>query len=364
MESCQRLNLRGLRIVGVLVLLVVLGGFVAASAPVSIARAQGTPAASAAATMSPVEVVKKVGPAVVTVINKQQAGGFGGTDLVPAGSGSGFIIDEQGHIVTNDHVVAGSQQLQVIYADGSRHDAKLIGGDSISDLAVIQVSDPVPGTIPLGNSDDLQPGQTVLAIGSPLRTFTNTVTQGIVSALGRNLPEQSGGPELVGLIQHDAPINPGNSGGPLVNLAGQVVGVNTLGIPVEQGVPVQGIFFAIPVNTVKEIASELIATGHIVYPYLGVGVQELTPDLAAINNLRANHGAFVTQVQQGGPSAQAGIKMGDIILAIGGQTIDQNHPLTEVLFQHKPGDTVQVKIQRGNQQQTVSVTLGQRPPNA
>ena len=169
----------------------------------------------------------------MTVINEQIEEGE--TDAVPTGSGSGFFLDEDGHVVTNQHVVEGGVEFLVVLEDGRELPATLVGADANSDVAVLKVDPPVPAVARIGDSDSLLPGQAVLAIGSPLGTFTNTVTEGIVSALGRTVPDDNGGPELLNLIQHDAAINPGNSGGPLVTLTGEVVGINTLGIVDAQG---------------------------------------------------------------------------------------------------------------------------------
>jgi 2-alkenal reductase len=321
----------------------------------SVWAQNGTPTASGPEMLA-ADIVEQVGPAVVTVINEQTVQGFG--QVQPVGSGTGFIIDDQGHVITNNHVVQGGQQFVVIFADGQKQDAKLIGADPVSDLAVVQVSGSLPGTVSLGDSDALRPGQPVLAIGSPLGTFTNTVTQGIVSATHRDFP---GPGNYTNLIQHDAPINPGNSGGPLFNFSGQVVGVNTLGIPEENGQPVQGLFFAIPSNTVKVISQSLIQTGTVVYPYFGVSTVPVTPQITAQQNLTVDHGALVVDVGAGSPADQAGIKVGDVILAIDGQQIDPSNAFSKVLFSHKPGDTVTASIQRGSEQMDVQVTLGTRP---
>jgi 2-alkenal reductase len=325
-----------------------------------------SPSSSAASAYPAVAVVKKVGPAVVTVINEQTySAGLGQSPaLQPAGSGSGFIIDTKGDIVTNWHVVTQGQKFQVIFADGSTHDAKLIGSDQFSDLAVVRVSGTLPGSVSFGDSSKLEVGEPVLAIGSPLGAFTNTVTEGIVSALGRSFPQDSSqGPQLYNnLIQHDAAINPGNSGGPLFDLNGDVVGVNTLGIPTDQnGQPVQGLFFAIPSNTVKQITGELIANGKVSYPFMGVTTQTVTADAAAQAGLPVDHGEYVVSVSSGSPAETAGIQQGDIILSINGQEINADHSFEEVLFQHKPGDTVTVVVQRGSGQQTLKVKLGERP---
>jgi 2-alkenal reductase len=314
--------------------------------------------------MTAVEVVEQVGPAVVTVINEQEAGGGLGTpSLVPAGSGSGFIISDDGYVVTNNHVVEGGDQFSVVYADGEKVDAALIGADPVSDLAVVQVEGDVPGTVSFGDSNALKPGQPVLAIGSPLGAFTNTVTDGIVSALGRSLPQQPGSSIYTNLIQHDAPINPGNSGGPLFDYNGDVVGVNTIGIPLTpEGVPAQGLFFAIPSSLVEKITGQLIDNGVAVYPYLGIANPvPIDPIIAAQNDLPVDHGVYVGDVAPDSPAADAGIEPGDIITAIDGEEIDQTHPLEEFLFEYAPGDTVELTIQRGDEEMNVEVTFGERP---
>jgi S1-C subfamily serine protease len=165
------------------------------------------------------------------------------------------------------------------------------------------------------------------------------------------------------LIQHDAPINPGNSGGPLFNLEGDVVGVNTIGIPLTpDGIPAQGLFFAIPSNTVQKITEQLIENGKAVYPYLGVvGAVPIDPVVAAQNDLPVDHGVYVADIAPDSPLATAGVQSGDIITAIDGQPIDQNHPLEEFLFEYAPGDTATLTVQRGDQEMTVDVTFGERP---
>jgi 2-alkenal reductase len=311
---------------------------------------------SATAERTPVEVVEQVGPSVVTVINKQTIGGLG-EDPQRAGSGTGFIIDEQGHIVTNWHVVNDGEEFEVIFWDGSSAEAELIGSDEVSDLAVVHVEGDMPAVVPLGDSDALKPGQTVLAIGSPLGAFTNTVTEGIVSALGRTVE----GTNYTNLIQHDAAINPGNSGGPLFNLQGEVVGVNTLGInETESGGIAQGLFFAIPSNTVKEIATMLIENGEVVYPFFGVSTVNVTEETAATADLAVTQGAYVLEVTPGSPADEAGVQPGDVIVSIDGEAITQTNPFINVLFKHEPGDTVSTVIQREEEQLTLDVTLIER----
>jgi 2-alkenal reductase len=321
------------------------------------------------------EVVEQVQPAVVTVINEQALPPPGGglSQLQPVASGSGFIIDEQGHIVTNHHVVAGGLTFLVTFADDSLHEAQLIGADPVADLAVLQISGDVPAIVPLADSNQLLIGQQVVSMGSPLGTFTNTVTAGIISALNRSFPEQISDPSQLAdavytdLIQHTATINPGNSGGPLLNLAGEVVGVNTLTIPMVpvENMPAQGLFFALPANRVQAIATKLIETGRVVYPLLGIpNSVTIDPELAAVYHLPVDHGILVTTVTRGSPAEQAGIAVNDIVLAIDGQPLGFETSLTVVLFDYMPGDQVMVSLQRGTEQLEVTATLGERPEPA
>lgn len=329
-------------------------------------------ASAVSSSTSTVAAVQATSPAVVTVINTLETGAasnpfqqfgfpFGQSPQIPQqqqkASGSGVIISNDGYIVTNNHVVEDSASLEVIYADGSRHSAKLIGTDAFSDLAVIQVKDPVPAVAQLGDSDALQPGETVIAIGSPLGDFKNSVTQGIVSALNRNV----GGQE--GLIQTDAAINHGNSGGPLINLQGQVVGINTLvvrgnGNSFDQA---EGLGFAVPSNIVKTVSEALIANGKIEYAYLGVSYGMIDPDIAVENNLPVQNGALISQVVPGQPAAKAGLKEGDIITAVNGNQLGSETSLRGVLLQQKPGDTITLEVLRDNETLTFEVTLATRP---
>jgi 2-alkenal reductase len=290
----------------------------------------------------------------VTVINKQIPEGE--TEAVPTGSGSGFILDEEGHVVTNQHVVEGGVEFLVVLEDGQELPATLVGADVNSDVAVLKVDPPVPAVARIGDSDNLLPGQAVLAIGSPLGTFTNTVTEGIVSALGRSVPDDTGGPELLNLIQHDAAINPGNSGGPLVTLAGEVVGINTLGI-----VDAQGLFFAVPSKTVIRVAEALIANGAVDYPYLGLQLLPLDDTIIAQWALPVKEGFYVQGVIEGGPSDAAGVQVGDIVTAIDLEQVGERQSMVGALFQYKPGDTVQLTLQRGLNSMRVEVQLAERP---
>jgi 2-alkenal reductase len=304
--------------------------------------------------LTPTEVVEKIGPAVVTVINEQIEEGE--TDAVPTGSGSGFFLDEEGHVVTNQHVVEGGVEFLVVLEDGRELPATLVGADANSDVAVLKVDSPVPAVARIGDSDSLLPGQAVLAIGSPLGTFTNTVTEGIVSALGRTVPDDTGGPELLNLIQHDAAINPGNSGGPLVTLTGEVVGINTLGI-----VDAQGLFFAVPAATVTRVAQELIAEGAVDYPYLGLQLVPLDDTIIAQWALPVEEGFYVQGVVAGSPSDTAGLQVGDIVTAIDLERVGERQSMVAALFKYKPGDKVQLTVQRGLSSMRVEISLAERP---
>jgi 2-alkenal reductase len=278
------------------------------------------------------------------------------------GSGSGVITSADGYVVTNNHVVDGSDRLEVIFQDGSTADAELIGTDEFVDVAVIKVNDPVPAFASFGNSDALNPGETVIAIGSPLGDFRNTVTVGVVSATGRSL-DTSANYQMEGLIQTDAAINHGNSGGPLVNLAGQVVGINTLvirgsGTTADQA---EGLGFAVASNIVSAVAQQLMDQGFVARPYLGIEWSSITPVIAEQNRLPVEWGAYVQSVSEGSPAADAGLEAGDIITAIDGVTLDENANFVNTLWTHAAGDTVSLTVLRDTDNVTVSATLGERP---
>jgi 2-alkenal reductase len=308
-----------------------------------------------------VDTVKNVAPAVVTVLNTLQAPlGAGGLLGENQASGSGVIISPEGYIVTNNHVVEGYQKLQVIFLDGTPHDAELIGTDAFSDLAVIQIKDEVPASVSFGDSDALQPGETVIAIGSPLGTYKNSVTTGVVSALNRTV-----GP-MEGLIQTDAAINHGNSGGPLINLRGQVVGINTLVVRGSSDVgdptdAAQGLGFSVPSKTVQHVSDQLIKDGEVRWPYLGVEYKMISRELAATENLPVLQGAVITNVPSSGPAASAGILEGDIITAVDGANITEESSLRQTLMQYDVGETVTITVLRDDEKTDVDVTLAKRP---
>lgn len=324
-------------------------------------------AASSTDSNAAVAAVQKVQPAVVTVINTmppQRTFGFFGqsTTQQPTSSGSGVIISPQGYIVTNNHVVDGYQSLEVIYADGSRAPAKLIGTDQYADVAVIKVEGAVPAVAQLGDSNSLRIGETVIAIGSALGDFKNTVTQGVVSATGRSL-DTGDGFSLENMIQTDAAINHGNSGGPLINLAGQVVGINTAIVrgSAFSGDVAEGLGFSIPSATVSEIASQLISKGYFDRPFLGIRWQAITPEIAKANGLPMDWGVYVQFVEAGSAADKAGVATGDIITKIGQYDINDTNTFFSVLNRHKVGETVDLKVWRNGQTIDLQATFMSRP---
>ncbi len=309
------------------------------------------------------QVVEHVGPAVVTVIAQlpDRLSAFG---LVSGGqsTGSGIIISPDGYLVTNNHVVEDGVEFSVVLANGEEIPATLQGRDQFSDLAVLKIDIKPPAVAAFGNSDALKPGETVIAIGSPLGDFRNTVTVGVISATGRTL-DTGQGYLMQDMIQTDAAINQGNSGGPLVNLAGQVVGINTLILRTGSGGNVvEGLGFAIPSNTVQAVAEQLIAHGVVARPYLGIRWQAITPRIARIYDLPVEWGIFVTEVQPGSPAEQAGLQAGDIIERINGVQLDDQHPYINTLFKYQAGETVTLDVTRGSQKLQLTVKLGEWTP--
>jgi 2-alkenal reductase len=304
-----------------------------------------------------IDAVRKAKPAVVTVINQMQSRrGFFGGGSAPTASGSGVIVDSRGFIATNNHVVEGEQSLQVIYSDGTKADATIAGADPIADIALLKVEGKVPATADFGDSNALEPGQVAIAIGSPLGDFRGTVTVGIVSALNRQVGRQTG------LIQTDAAINNGNSGGPLLNSLGQVIGINTLVVrSTSEGNVAEGLGFAIPSNQVRQIVTQLITQGKVDHPYIGVNYQQVDPAIASALNLDASQGVVVTQVEPSSPAAKAGLQESDVILSLDANKIDQDHPLSGILLDHKVGDTVTLTIIRSNKQMQIQLTLSAHP---
>lgn len=346
-------------------------------------------AGAATADMSVADVAEAANPAVVTILNLQDASqadlsGFGGIEsipgmpgsdelpsidevpgqeapeapalpdaLLPVGSGSGFIVDTAGRVVTNAHVVAGASDLQAVLADGTEVGLELIGSEPLLDVAILQLDLPdgaqVPGILSFADSTTLRPGDEVVAIGNALGAFPNTVSEGTVNGVDRGFPSDSG---LSTMIQHDAEIWHGNSGGPLLNLQGQVVGVNTAGISggsFGMDTSSADMAFAVEGNTVCNTAARLLESGEIVWPYLGIQ-GETTPA-----------GQEVLEVVEDGPAAAAGLEVGDVITAFDGEELGPGSSLIDSLFTHEPGETVEVTIDREGAIQNFQIILGERP---
>ncbi len=337
------------------------------------ATAVGAPAAAAPSAMLEVSsteietaitrTVEGVAPAVVTVVGTipGQNTLFGRTPEQQV-SGSGVIITEDGFVLTNNHVVQDTQDVSIILSDGNELPAQVVSTDLYADLAVLKVEEGVPAVARLGNSDLLKPGETVIAIGSPLGDFKNSVTVGVVSATGRTV-DTGRGYSMEDLIQTDAAINPGNSGGPLVNLAGEVVGINTFvirGSGVGSAIA-EGLGFALPVNTARVIGQQIIEDGHFARPMLGVRWQAISPNLAARYSLPVDWGAYAAEVMAGGPADRAGMMAGDIIVRIGDYAIDEDTSFVNALFEYQPGDTVPIEIVRGSKHMDMMITLDEAP---
>lgn len=308
-----------------------------------------------------IDVVKKASQGVVTIVAELDSPRrLRGSTTPESASGSGVVIDRRGFIATNAHVVSGARSLTVIFADGRRQEAQLVGTDvPFTDIAVVRVKDETPNPLPLGDSDTLIAGQRVVAIGSALGDFRNTVTQGVVSGLHRTWRGE--GFVLEDLIQTDAAINHGNSGGPLVNMLGQVIGINTSVIRQTQGGdPVEGIGFAIPSNTVRLVAKQLVDKGKVTRPFLGVSHQQINPALASFYGLPVKAGAFILQVSANGPAAKGGVKEGDILVRLGDDPIDDAHPFLNVFMKHEPNEKVALLVNRDGKELRLEVVLAER----
>jgi serine protease Do len=325
------------------------------------------------------QVVKEVSPSVVNVRvskevkMKQPPGGgspfdffgespFGkffewpeGEDFLQQGSGSGVIVSKDGYILTNNHVIEGADEITVVYGEGDRYDAKVVGTDPRTDLAVIKIEGKEFPAAKLGDSDKIEVGEWVLAVGNPFE-LQNTVTAGIISARGRS---NVGLAEYEDFVQTDAAINPGNSGGPLVNLNGEVVGINTA-IATQTGGNM-GIGFAIPINMAKKVMAELIKTGKVTRGWLGVYIQPVTPELKNQFKLKSTDGAIVADVNGGGPAEKAGLKRGDVIVEYQGEKIEDTNHLRNLVAATEVGATADVKVIRDGREKTVKVKIGELP---
>jgi S1-C subfamily serine protease len=323
------------------------------------------------------DIYGQAGPGVVQVTSTQVVSDdpFFGPQSARS-LGTGFVIDKAGHIVTNYHVVSGADEVEVNFSGDDRVPARIVGVDPSTDLALLEIDTQARALTPLtlGNSDAIQVGDAVVAIGNPFG-LERTVTAGIVSALQRDIQAPNGF-TIDKVIQTDAPINRGNSGGPLLNAEGEVIGVNTqiaTGGTSEGNV---GIGFAVPINTVKEVVSQLLEHGKVEHAYLGIQMQTVTDTLAETFRLPVDHGALVVEVRPRSPAAKAGLRGGntqavvdgvsyvlggDIITRADGEEIETADELGNVIMGKKPRDTLTLEIHRGDAKRTLSVTLGRRP---
>jgi len=335
--------------------------------------------ATPAGALSVEQIYRRAAPGVVqitaTTVQTQTDpfGFFPPTTHVAKALGSGFVIDKAGHIITNDHVVAGAQKIQVSFSGSDELNASVVGKDPSTDVAVLQVDARSRSLtpIPLGNSDAVQVGDTVVAIGNPF-SLTRTATAGIVSAVQRTI-DAPNGLTIDHVIQTDAAINHGNSGGPLLNARGQVIGVNAQ-IPNESGGNV-GIGFAIPINTVKGVVAQLIRSGKVQHAFLGVSAVPVTAQLARLFDLPTKSGLLVQQVTPGSAAATAGLRAGrtsvvvegesyllggDIIVAADGAPVSSQNQLRDLIARAKPGDRISLQVYRAHKRRTMEVKLGTR----
>jgi len=342
---------------------------------ISLSRASTVfPAALTEEERNNIAVYEKVADGVVNITSTAVQMDFLFNVFPTQGSGSGSIIDSKGHILTNHHVVANVQKLEVTLADESKWPAKLVGSDPDNDLAVIKIDAPKEKlkVIPMGDSKQLKIGQKVLAIGNPFG-LERTLTTGIISSLGRTIRSETG-ILMEDIIQTDAAINPGNSGGPLLNSEGEIIGINSAIISPSGGSV--GIGFAIPVNMARRIVPELIAKGYVIYPYFGATIMPLFPEVAKHLKLKVEKGAMIAEVVKGGPADKAGLKGGsqrvqvgnmiviaggDIVVKVDQHEVKTNDELIRYIREKKPGDTIVLQVYRKGDFVDVKVVLGERP---
>ncbi len=318
----------------------------------------GTPNHTADGSLTPGQVYAQNVNAVVAISNQATTANIYGQVTETASSGSGFIISEDGYVVTNYHVVQGASKLTVMLYDGTEYEAAVVGYDSANDMAVLKVQAAGLPCVKLGSSADLIVGDQVVAIGNPLGELTNTLTVGYVSATDRDI---STGGALINMIQTDAAINSGNSGGPLFNMKGEVVGITTAKYSgtTGSGAAIEGISFAIPIDDVIKKVTDLRDYGYLTGAYLGITVSDTDPTYAEYFGIPA--GAYVRSVEPGNCAAKAGMKAKDVIVKLGSYEVSNLNDLSRALDHYKAGDTVKIVVYRGGGQETLEVTLDERP---
>ena len=373
-----RRGLTAMPIIAIAVVAGIVSGALSAFAVANMLREPAAPTGQVAATpdadnvsdvridesSAVIEAVDEVTPAVVTI--QSQGGGLLG---VASGTGSGFIYAADGWIVTNRHVVEDAAELLVVLNDGRQFPGEVYGLDTLTDLAIVKIDATDLPTASIGSSSNLEPGQVAIAIGNPLG-YENTVTTGVVSGLGRQIrasdAAQTSSEQLNNLIQTDAAINPGNSGGPVVNSAGQVIGVNTA---VSQSG--QGLGFAIPIDVAKPIMQQALDGEDLVRPWIGVYYVPIDPGLAATEDLGVDSGALIgtadgsgQAVFPGSPAEAAGLQSGDIIVAVDGEQLTADTDLPTLILPHAPGDTITLRVLRDSSARDVEITLGELPDDS
>jgi len=309
-----------------------------------------------------IEVVESASSSVVSIVVKQVSYDFfSGPSLTEAGIGTGFIVDSSGIIVTNSHVVSDSSgEYSVVLKDGTTYEVEKIHLDRVSDLAIVEVTARNLPILELADSDKLKVGQKAIAIGNALGKFQNTVTAGIVSGIGREITASSGYGSQASfyeeVIQTDAALNPGNSGGPLLDLSGQVIGINVATTP-----SADNISFAIPSNTLKPLLETFLAKGRIIRPYMGVSYQVVTEEISKLRDMP--QGAFISRVYNGSPADKAGLKRGDIITSFNNVTLDDRNTLARLVNRSSVGETVELSVDREGKSLNVYVRLEEVPEN-
>ena len=302
--------------------------------------------------MTTVEVAAKVGPSVVGITTKYTYRSFFGQAYEQSGSGSGIIISDDGYVATNFHVIENANAVSVVLNTGEIYDAKVVGFDATTDLALLKISANGLAEATLGRSDSLQVGELAIAIGNPLgQELAGTVTVGVISAVNRSITMDDG--STATLIQTDAAINPGNSGGALVNAYGEIIGINSMKF---SGNNVEGIGFAIPMDVAKPILTELMTNGYVTgRPLIGISLREITPEVAAINDIPA--GVQVAYVSEGGAAEKAGIKQGDTIVSVDGQIVETTKDVSDIRDKHKAGDSLRFVVNRDGKSLIFDVVL-------
>jgi serine protease Do len=298
-----------------------------------------------------IKAVEKVSPSVVSVSTKRlmKYDLFNTFEL--KGVGSGVVMNPEGYVLTNNHVIEGVRTVDVYLNDGKKYEGTVVGTDPGTDIAVIKINGQNFYSGEFGNSDDIKPGQMVIAIGNSLGLSGGpTVTVGVISAIRRNIPSKQG--ILENMIQTDAAINPGNSGGPLIDSDGRIIAINNAIIPYAQGIG-----FAIPINIAKDVANELISYGRITRPWLGILGMDMNPKLASYYNLTSEEGALIVRINENSPAYHAGLQPGDIILKIGEKSIKGMEDLRQFIWKQKAGEKVKIQIVRKHQQLTGTIRL-------